>query len=761
MNTLQTNEISGTQTQRSEKSSIWDFNCDPIAHPVSVKISNNLRVTVLSQTVLRIEYNSEKQFEDRPSQQIWFRRRPSVKFGVQYGENRLEIITGALRLVCEDTLSPLSGDTLYIDLLNENKRWRYGDTDDKNLGGTVRTLDKVNGAAPLPPGLLSKNGWTALDDSNSLVYDENFWPTARKADSTDLYFFGYGKDYKNCLKEFCALSGSIALPPRFAFGNWWSRYWPYSQNQLMELVLDFEHHRLPLSVCVADMDWHIVDNPHHKGWTGYTWNKDLFYDPEGFFAFLHKKGIRSCLNLHPADGVHPHEEPYASMAEHTGIDPQSGEAVEFDAGDPQFMSGYFQHLHHPLEKQGVDFWWIDWQQGSESSIEGLDPLYQLNHLHTLDMLRSGRRPLILSRHCGPGAQRYPIGFSGDTHVTWKSLAFQPYFTAAAANVGFSYWSHDIGGHYKGKESPELYVRWIQFGVFSPIFRIHSANNLIQDRRPFVYDLEILKEIRSAMRLRHSLIPYIYSCCHITEKDSIPFIRHMYIEHPNDQEAYECGGQYYFGTSLIAAPFTSPVDPQTKLSSQSVWLPDGCWYNFFTGEYIRGGQTISVSGGLDTIPVYAKAGSVIVCAAPECLEADKNPHSLNVKIFAGESGSFILYEDDGQTLSYKKSGKLCVTVLKQEWYTTCLEINIGALRGECPDFPKKRTWTLEIFGITDECEISLFAGGEPLGLFNTYDRAKQCMKISIREIDVNKKITLEFKTKLTTLLSKRNYLSAFS
>jgi hypothetical protein len=197
-----------------------------------------------------------------------------------------------------------------------------------------------------------------------------------------------------------------------------------------------------------------------------------------------------------------------------------------------------------------------------------------------------------------------------------------------------------------------------------------------------------------------------------------------------------------------------------LSSNNVWLPNGSWYNFFTGEHIKGGQTIQVSGGLDTVPVYANAGAIIACAAPECWEADKNPYSFNVKIFAGESGSFVLYEDDGQTLSCK-SGKFSETVLRQKWDTKSLEISIEALRGECSDIPEKRTWTLEVFGITDECEISLLAGDRQLDPFNTYDRAKQCMRIPIIEIDIKEKITLEFKTTQPTLLSKRNYLSTFS
>ena len=128
----------------------------------------------------------------------------------------------------------------------------------------------------------------------------------------------------------------------------------------------------------------------------------------------------------------------------------------------------FKYLHHPNERNGVDFWWIDWQQGSNSKIEGLDPLWMLNHYHYLDNKRNGKRGLILSRYAGIGSHRYPIGFSGDSVISWDSLDFQPYFTANASNVGYGWWSHDIGGHMNGIKDDELATRWVQFGVFSPI-----------------------------------------------------------------------------------------------------------------------------------------------------------------------------------------------------------------------------------------------------------------------------------------------------
>ena len=199
------------------------------------------------------------------------------------------------------------------------------------------------------------------------------------------------------------------------------------------------------------MDWHITKTGNDSsGWTGYTWNRDLFPDPAGFIAWLHQHGLKTALNLHPADGVYPHEEQYAAMAKALDVDPATERPIDFNLSDPAFARAYFEILHHPLEAQGVDFWWLDWQQGTRSRLAGLDPLMWLNHLHFYDLARDGsKRPFIFSRWCGLGNHRYPIGFSGDTVVTWESLAFQPYFTATAANVGYGWWSHDIGGHMGG------------------------------------------------------------------------------------------------------------------------------------------------------------------------------------------------------------------------------------------------------------------------------------------------------------------------
>ncbi len=189
----------------------------------------------------------------------------------------------------------------------------------------------------------------------------------------------------------------------------------------------------------------------------------------------------------------------------------------------------------------MDFWWLDWQQGKQSQAARAGPALVAQ---SPPFLRPGartacKRPFIFSRWGGLGNHRYPIGFSGDTVVTWESLAFQPYFTATAANVGYGWWSHDIGGHMGGIEEAELYLRWVQFGVFSPILRLHSTNNPYQDRRPWGWGPAVEGPARAAMQLRHALIPYLYTMAWRNTAQGIPLVTPLYYTHPEAEDAYAC------------------------------------------------------------------------------------------------------------------------------------------------------------------------------------------------------------------------------
>ena len=406
------------------------------------------------------------------------------------GEGALELVTDRLRLTYDRGPFTPAGLSVQArgDVSNYHSVWRYGEPA-ADLGGTARTLDVVDGRAPLEPGVVSRVGIGALDDSRSFLFTDDGWVSPRGTAATDLYVFAYGHDYDEALRAFYAVSGRQPLLPRWALGNWWSRYHRVHADSYLALLDRFDEDGLPFSVAVIDMDWHRVESvpeEHGSGWTGYSWEPSLFPDPEGFLRELHERGLRVTLNVHPADGVRAFEDAYPAMAEALGRDPATGEPIAFDLTDRAFLEAYFDVLHHGLEDQGVDFWWIDWQQGPHSRIPGIDPLWMLNHFHFLDSGRDGRRPLTFSRYAGPGSHRYPVGFSGDTVISWASLDFQPEFTATASNIGYGWWSHDVGGHLFGVRDDELATRWVQLGVFSPILRLHSSSNPFLVKEPWMY-----------------------------------------------------------------------------------------------------------------------------------------------------------------------------------------------------------------------------------------------------------------------------------
>lgn len=729
----------------------------PAANPRAIVLGPGVRFTVLTEQVLRLEYDPAEHFEDRPSQIFWYRQQPVPPFTVTVEADQIILETAHLQLRYVITPRGFAADTLSITLKSTGTTWHYGDNNLQNLGGTIRTLDDINGPTRLDPGLMSRSGWAVVDDSESLVFNEAGWLEVRQAasEARDLYFFGYGHDYMACLRDYALLTGPTPLIPRWALGNWWSRYWAYTEDELTALIEDFQRHQVPLSVCIVDMDWHITDTGNQcSGWTGYTWNRVLFPDPDRFLRYLHSKGLRIALNLHPAEGVHPHEERYAEMARRMGVDPASEKPIPFDIADPRFARAYFEVLHHPEEARGVDFWWLDWQQGTLTSLPNLDPLWWLNHLHFLDLGRVNKRAFVFSRWGGLGNHRYPIGFSGDTLISWETLAFQPYFTSTAANVAYSWWSHDIGGHHLGVETPELYLRWVQYGAFSPILRIHCTNNPFHDRRPWAYDAETFRHLQAALQLRHALIPYIYTMAWLNHTSYRPLIQPMYHHYPEQEEAYHCPQQYTFGTELIAAPYVAPADPDTQLSRQVVWLPAGDWYDFFSGEYYHGDAWYAVYGATGDIPVFARAGAIVPLGPLTGWGGTDTPSVLDVHLFAGADGHFTLYEDDGNSPAYL-DGQACLTDIAQACHPDHLTITVQVPRGDTTLIPEKREYRLHIHGIAEpsRCQALINEQEVPLTLY--YDTQAELLTVTGLSLSRTATLHLEIFARGGSLLSHRN------
>lgn len=701
------------------------------------------RFTVLTEEMIRLEYCEDGKFEDRATQCVIDRKFKVPEYQVIENEESLEIITDKIHLVYNKQKFTDYGLSVQVrgNISVYHSIWHFGE-EATDLRGTARTLDEADGAIELEHGIISRFGYGILDDSRSLVITEDGWVEPRKEDCIDIYFLGYGHEYEHCLKDYYHLTGKTPLLPRYALGNWWSRFYRYNDQEYKALMTRFEKEEIPFSVSVIDMDWHLVDiDPKYgSGWTGYTWNKELFPDPKEFMTWLHDHGLKVTLNVHPAGGVQAHEEKYKEMAEAMGRDWEKEEPVNFDVTDQKFLKAYFEYLHHPNEEEGVDFWWLDWQQGGLSKIPGLDPLWMLNHYHYLDSGRRGKRRLTFSRYAGMGSHRYPIGFSGDTIISWESLAFQPYFTANASNVGYGWWSHDIGGHMKGYRDEELSTRWIQFGVFSPIMRLHSSNSAFTGKEPWNYNAVSENIMKRYLKLRHEMIPYLYTMNYHASHDGQPLIRPMYYLEPEQPEAYEVPNEYYFGTELVVCPITEPTDKAAGTACVKAWIPEGKWYDIFSGLKYDGGRMLELYRSLEDIPVLAKEGAIIpLTDLTEYTNSVENPKELAVKIVPGKKNAFILMEDTGDTCEDKEENW---AQTKLEWINEN-EFIIHPANGNLDVIPKCRTWKMEFYGIADVDNLEVTVGGKAIETERIYDEKRHICQVNIPETEVTEQITISF------------------
>ncbi|MCI1648638.1 MAG: glycoside hydrolase family 31 protein [Bacteroides sp.] len=679
---------------------------------------NNVRITLITDGTVRLEWEPDGRFIDNASFVAVNREYQPVNYRISDGKKKVEIRTAKIVLKYIKNKGSFSTDNLSIVSAKGMMpfKWSPGSVNNGNLKGTYRTLDGYDGPLHrgnnkmmvLEDGLLSTDGWTLIDDSNNYLFDHSDWPWVMERpnkNGQDWYFMAYGHDYKKALKDFTVFAGKVPLPPRYAFGYWWSRYWSYSDNELRTLVDDFDTYDIPLDVLVIDMDWHYTE-PGKGGWTGYTWNKRLFPDPDGFLKYLKKNNLQVTLNLHPADGIASYETNFPAMAKWMGLNTNSTKLIPYEGSNKQFMSGWLNTILRPMEKKGVDFWWLDWQQRlNDEKFKNLSNTWWINYVVFSDMARNrDTRPLLYHRWGGLGNHRYQIGFSGDTHISWASLNFQPYFNSTASNVLYGYWSHDIGGHMGANSiNPELYVRWLQFGALSPILRTHSTKNSNLNKEPWIFSPEYFKIIRSTILERYKIAPYVYTMARKTYDEALSLCRPMYYDYPEAKEAYDYKNEYMFGDNILVCPITAPM--KDGKSVVRIWLPAGNdWYEWHTGTLLQGGQTIDRIFHLDEYPIYVKAGSVLPFYDEHVKNLRNRDEPIVVTVFPGSKGTFTLYEDNGNDKDY--ATQYATTLLTSEKRDNILTVRIAPRKGGYSGMPANRSFKVNVIASTVPENVSV-------------------------------------------------------
>ena len=676
---------------------------------------NHVRFTVISDGTLRLEYAPDGKFVDNKSFVAVNRLYPDVDYKLKSKGAWIEITTSKMRMRYKKDSGQFTGDNLVIEAVKGAFpfTWKPGVQQKGNLKGTYRTLDGMDGETQtqtwvadtkkgeqlkLEDGLLATDGWSFIDDSQGLLFDNDpdwEWAKERPANGgQDWYFMAYGHDYKQALKDYTLFAGKMPLPPRYAFGYWWSRYWLYSDKEFRNLIDNFNTYQIPLDVLVVDMDWHYTEKGK-GGWTGWTWNRDLFPNPQGFLKYLKQNDLKITLNLHPADGVAAYEENYTEMAKDMGVDPETKKTIPWVNSDKKFIRSMFKNILGPMERDGVDFWWLDWQQGMfDPKMKNLSNTWWINYAFFSDMeKRRETRPMLYHRWGGLGNHRYQVGFSGDAVISWKSLDFQPYFNSTASNVLYGYWSHDLGGHIGSQIDPEMYTRWLQFGALSPIMRTHSQKGAKLNKEPWVFNKEYCDIIRETIRQRYVMAPYIYTMARKGYDDGISLCRPMYYDYPENKEAYEFRNEYMFGDDVLVMPVTAPVE--NDYAQVRVWLPEGEWYEWHTGALLKGNQIVERSFAVDEYPIYIKAGAILPMYLDNVMNLNGNDEEVAVTFFpgGGDTAEFKLYEDNGNDKNY--ASEYAVTKLSSVRNGNEQTLVIGKREGAYKDMPLARPFKVKV------------------------------------------------------------------
>jgi len=724
---------------------------NPVADPQAVVSCGNARFTVLTPQMIRIQWSDRQLFEDRATFAVVNRRLPVPQFTQEQRDGLLTIKTDVLTLkykLGERISAQRPTDEVLSVTFTLNGRqveWYPGKDDLLNLKGTTRTLDGQigdNKRQELENGLLSRAGWSIIDESPRTRRGDGSTTFAFEGrqdgiewvaepvdkDALDWYFLGYGHDYKQCLADFIKVAGRQPMPPLYVLGYWYSKYQRYTSDEFMQIADDVKRNQIPMDVMIFDMDWHT------EGWTGWTWDRTAIPDPEGLIDFMHRRGLKVALNLHPADGVDDDEDFFQEVRQDMGL-PADTKVVPWNLSDGHFYHSVFNRILRARERQGVDFWWIDWQQNLTSKyVDGLGETFWCNHVFYNDMRlnRPDHRPLIFHRWGGLGSHRYPIGFSGDSFTTYGTLAWQPYFTATASNVCFGYWGHDLGGHQQtGGNDPEIYLRWMQYGVFTPIFRTHATNWPGIERRIWKY--ENFPLLLETVRLRYALMPYIYTACRQAYDTGISICRPLYYEWPEDNNAYLFEDEYMFGDDILVAPIVKPSGADGR-AERRTWLPEGRWFDVCRNRVVEGGQTLTDSYSQPEIPYFLRAGAVLVCNPP-MLNLNERPDRLILKVAPGADGQGTLYEDENDTEGYKRG--LCTTT---RFTHRGQSLTVNPREGQFPGMPAERAYTVEFMDVERPQTVSLNGRHLLNGQWN-YDAQRRTAVVYVPATPCNETITI--------------------
>jgi alpha-D-xyloside xylohydrolase len=614
-----------------------------------------------------------------------------------------------------------------------------------NLRGQHQYLYQQNMKAVVPV-LVSTRGYGIFMDSCSLMtfHDDAFGSYLWSDVDDELdYYFVYGPEFDQIIHELRALTGQAPLLPKWAYGYIQSKERYTSQSELLEIVREYRARELPLD-CIV-LDW--------KSWTGELWGQktldpERFPNPDQMTEDLHALHARLMVSIWPI--MKPGGDNWQELHDQGFL---LGNQANYDAFNPAARACYWQQANRGLFAHGIDAWWCDCTEPFEADWKGaikpepeerlrinteeakryLDPglinVYSLLHSEGIYKgqreVTEAKRVVNLTRSAYLGQQRYAtITWSGDVVATWDTLRRQIADGLNFCVTGVPYWTTDIGAFFVQRKPDqwfwsgdydagvddlgyrELYVRWFQFGAFLPMFRPHGTDTPREIWRFGEPGEPMYDALVKSLQLRYRLLPYIYSVAGWTTHQSYTMVRALPFDFRHDPAVYDVADQFMFGSALLVNPVTQPmyytcdsVPLANAPKTRSVYLPAGTnWYDFWTDQCYHGGQTIEASATLDVIPLYVRAGSIIPLGPCRQYVDDQPDAPIELHIYPGSNGSFLLYEDEGDSYHYEQGSFATVHIA---WDDAARRLTLGPRAGQYPGMPEQCEFHVRLHDVKSE------------------------------------------------------------
>jgi len=697
----------------------------------------NYRITVLSERLIRFEYSLDGDFYDGATEIVHNRKFPVPQIKMEQDEKFLVITTKYFMLQYAKE-KPFKGPSfapdsnLKVKLVNTDKLWYYSHPEARNFKGSAFSIEDFGSETTLSNGLYSTDGFAVLDDSNSMLIDADGYMIPNSKKRIDFYLFAYRRDFGLCLKDYFTLTGFPPMIPRYALGIWWNRDQIYNFEDTKKLINTFNKHDIPLSVLLLSEFWHNKDKTNYNLYkTGYSFNKELFPNPSEFTKYMHERGIRVGVNLDGSEGINAYEDNYLTMCEE--LNNEKDKLIPFKALDKEFISSYLKNLINPLYKLDLDFFWIDSKDGMT--------VRALNYYHFNDYKKfQEKRGLILSRNGGKSAHLYPVHYSGETKVGWDTLKYLPLFNATASNIGLSWWSHDVGGFKGGIEDSELYLRYVQFSSFSPIFRFSAKRGAYYKREPWRWDMKTYTIVKDYCNLRHRLIPYLYTENYKYHKTCLPLIQPLYYYYPEIFDEPNYKSEYYFGSELLVSPITKPKDDIMNRSVEKIFLPKGIWYDFKSGKKFIGNKRYISFFKEEDYPVFAKAGAIIpLSILDENINNTNSPTKMEINVFPGSSNVYRLYEDDGISSMYE-DGYYIITAIDFNYANDNYSLSIQPVEGKTGIIPDFRDYKIRFRNTRMPERIDIDINGRAISDYDSYIDDNDFI-VEIKNVDTKKQLNI--------------------